>query len=160
LPIWHELKGDEVFKDMLSDSTGVMNCSDMIEIAKVDLNGDGNKEFLVRGKGPHLCSATGNCGYWVFEERDSRFRKLLASTDYVEVVGLEDPVQKSRTRGYSDLLLKGHSSASETSYRTYAFDGQQYVETRCTYERPKYFREGEGAWELVTCEEFERQPGH
>src|SRR4030095_11597368 len=35
LPIWHELKGDEVFKDMLSDSTGVMNCSDMIEIAKV-----------------------------------------------------------------------------------------------------------------------------
>src|SRR5687767_11183555 len=31
LKIWHELKQDEVFKQAISNSTGVMNCSDMIE---------------------------------------------------------------------------------------------------------------------------------
>jgi hypothetical protein len=78
LPIWHELKRDEVFKATLTDAHGVMNCSDMIEISKVHLNGDTEPELVVRGKG-NLCAASGNCGYWVFEKRGSQLRKLVSS---------------------------------------------------------------------------------
>lgn len=157
LPIWHELKKDKVFTDLLGSSSGVVNCSDIIGIEKADLDGDGNEDFLVRGNSPHLCSATRDCGFWVFEEEVSQFRKLLASTDYVDVVGLEDPVQKSGSHGYSNLMLKGHRSANETTFRTYEYNGRQYVETRCMDEVPKYRREGEGTMELIPCAELERR---
>lgn len=156
LPIWHKVKEDKVFQDMLSEFHGVMNCSDMIEIFKTDLNGDEKyRELLVRGKHPYLCS-NGNCGYWIFEEKESRFMRLLAATDYVEVVGLEYPVQRSKTLGYSDLVLKEHYG-SETFYRTFKFDGRQYAESRCVFERPKYFREGEGSVEILNCSEVRRR---
>lgn len=156
LPIWPELKRDEEFKDRL-DQTGVMNCSDMIAIEKVDLNSDGSAEFLVRGKGPYLCSAVGNCGFWIFEETKSRPRILLSASDYSDISQPDDQVSKSRTLGYSDILLKGHFSAAETAYYTYKFDGQKYIESRCMYEVPKPRREGEGSWELITCQEFDRR---
>ena len=156
LPIWPELKHDEGFKDRLYQ-TGVMNCSDMVEIEKVDLNFDGSAEFLVRGKGPYLCSAVGNCGFWIFEETKSRPRTLLSASDNSDISQPGDQVSRARTRGYSDILLKGHFSAAETGYYTYKFDGQKYVESRCMYEVPKPRRQGEGSWELITCQEFERR---
>src|SRR5215204_4901208 len=68
LPFWPELKNDSEFIKRLGVSNGVINCSDMVEIRKLDLNHDGIAEFLVRGKGPFLCSAMGNCGFWIFEQ--------------------------------------------------------------------------------------------
>jgi hypothetical protein len=160
LPLWHELKNDEVFNDLLSNSHGVMNCSDMIAVDRVDLDGDGSGEFVVRGKSPYLCSASSDCGFWVFEKKVSQLRKILAATDYVQVVGLENPVQNSGSNGYSNLLLMAHPSASQTSYRTFAYDGGQYVETRCVFEVPKYGRKGEGSMELIPCAEFGRREGY
>jgi hypothetical protein len=160
LPIWRELKSDSQFIERLSVSNGVMNCSDMVEIRKVDLNQDGVKEFLVHGKGPYLCSAMGNCGFWVFEQKQPGVRILLTAADRVHVQGIDDAIQRSRSRGYSNLLLKEHFSAAETTYRTYVFDGRRYIEDRCSYEVPKYDREGEGAWKLVTCKAFERELNH
>ena len=157
LPIWPELKRDTEFKDRLDQRTGVMNCSELIEIEKVDLNIDGSAEFLVRGKGQHLCSAVGNCGFWIFEETKARPRILLSASDYSDIAQPGDQVLRSRTRGYSDILLKGHFSAAETGYYTYKFDGQKYAESRCVYEVPKLRREGEGSWEIITCQEFDRR---
>lgn len=157
LPIWPELKRDEEFKDRMDQRTGVMNCSDMLEVKKVDLSFDGKAEFLVGGKGPYLCGAVGNCGFWIFEETKSRPRILLSASDYVDISELGDQVLRTRTNGYSDILLKGHFSAAETGYYTYKFDGQKYVESRCMYEAPKLHRGGEGSWELITCQEFVRR---
>src|SRR5215213_9157629 len=67
LPVWKELKKDEGFNDRLDGATGVMNCSDMLDVRKVDLNDDGTEEFLARGKASPLCGATGNCGLWIFD---------------------------------------------------------------------------------------------
>ena len=155
LPVWNVLKQDDEFSERVGYSEDGANCSEMLEVERVDLNRDGKKEFLVRGKNSHLCGATGNCGFWVFEEGRTRARLLLSASDYVDVE-LGQQVLRTRTNGYSDLLLKGHLSAAETGHYTYKFDGRKYVEAKCLYEVPKYDRRNEVSWEMVTCKEFDR----
>jgi hypothetical protein len=157
LPVWNELKKDKNFSEWVDGSEGVMNCSDMVAIKKTDLNRDGLEDTLVRGKGPHLCSATGNCGFWILSKHNDRWRTILSGSDYSEYETLEDQVQRTSTRRYSDILLKSHYTAAETGFRTYKFDGARYVESRCMYEVPKYGRDGEGSMKLITCAEFERR---
>lgn len=157
LPIWQELKKDEDFIDRLNAMGGTLNCSDMLEVKAIDLNRDGRLEFLVRGKDFQFCGATGNCKFWAFEKRGARARVILSASDYGENTPLGDQVQRSRTGGYANLLLKGHFTAAETSYTTYRFDGKRYVESRCMYEVPKHRRDGEGSMELITCDEFHRR---
>jgi len=157
LPIWSELKKDPEFVERTSGWYAVINCSEALDIKRVDLNRDGNAEFLVRGKSVPLCGAVGNCAFWVFEKRKARIVKILSASDYVDVAELGDQVMRSRTRGYSDLLLRGHFSAAETGYYTYKFNGKRYVEARCMYEVPNRTRGTEGGWEMITCEEFERR---
>ena len=157
LPVWNALKNDDEFSERVGHSNDSANCSDMLEVERVDLNRDGRKELLVRGKNFHLCGATGNCGFWVFEEGRTRPRMLLSASDYVDIAELGQQVLRSRTHGYSDLLLKGHFSAAETGHYTYKFDGQKYIQKRCMYEVPKYDRSNEVSWEMITCEEFDRR---
>ena len=157
LPIWHQLKKDEEFKHRVGHSSDSTNCSEMLEVYRVDLNRDGKKEILVRGKNFQVCGAVGNCGFWVFERAGSSFKKLLSSSDYVDISDLGEQIQKSRTKGYADLLLKGHFSAAETGFYTYKFNGRRYVESRCMYEVPKYTRQGEALSEMITCKEFDRR---
>ena len=157
LPVWNALKNDDEFSERVGHSNDSANCSDMLEVERVDLNRDGRKELLVRGKNFHLCGATGNCGFWVFEEGRTRPRMLLSASDYVDVAELGQQVLRSQTHGYADLLLKGHFSAAETGHYTYKFDGQKYIQTKCMYEVPKYDRSNEVSWEMITCEEFDRR---
>jgi hypothetical protein len=160
LPIWHELKKDEEFKDRVGYSSDSPDCSAMLEIETVDLNSDGKREFLARGKDFPLCSPVGNCGFWIFEKKGSRFRKLFSSSDYVDISALGEQVLRTRTKGYADLLLRGHFSAAETGYYTYKFNGRRYVESRCRYKVPSYDGGGSpSSWEMITCDEFDRRNG-
>jgi hypothetical protein len=129
----------------------------MISIRNVDLNRDGTDEILAKGKGPKLCSATGNCGFWVFLKSSGRWRVILSGSDYDESDDFEGVVQRRSNRGYANILLKGHLSAAETIYRTYRFDGGRYIESRCMYEAPKVRRDGDGGWEMITCVELNRR---
>jgi hypothetical protein len=157
LRIWHELRHDEEFNDRLRFSTGMLNCSEMLLVKGVDLNGDGNDEILVRGKGPQLCGATGNCGYWVFALTKARVRMLLSASDHTETYELGEEVQPSRSRGYADLILDRHHGAAETSFRTYRFDGIGYGESRCVYERRF---PGEGRRKVMTCADLDSRRGY
>ncbi|MEP7149530.1 MAG: hypothetical protein ABI857_11680 [Acidobacteriota bacterium] len=158
LPIWHELKNDNAFKERLQFSDGVANCSEMLETKKADLNRDNTDEFLVRGKGPVLCGGIGNCNYWVFEVKNGAVRKLLAGVHEADAheFGV-DEVQKSRTRGYSDILLTDRNGQNDLRFQTYRFDGTAYIESRCMSEVPRLLRDGAGSWELITCEEYYRR---
>jgi hypothetical protein len=156
LPIWSELKKDDEFKDRIDGETGQLNCSEMLEVRRLDLNRDGNDEVVVRGKGPDLCSGTGNCGFWVFERLNGRTRVLLSGSSYFDATEIGPEIQRSRTRSYSDILLTGHSSAAETSYRTYKYDGRRYTETRCMYQVPRYDSPDGRRLQWITCAEYDR----
>jgi hypothetical protein len=157
LPIWHELKKDAGFKDWTNE-TGQLNCSELLDVARVDLKGDGEeKEFLVRGKDAQMCSSVGNCGFWILGATKKGVRMLLSSTDFSAGSQIGEQIQPKRSKGYATILLKHHFTAAETGYTTYSFDGKEYVESRCVFEVPKHARHGEGSMEIISCKEFDRR---
>lgn len=152
--VWKELEKDEDFRERTGFSGISANCIDILEALSVDLNGDGQKEILLRGKLSPLCSAVGNCGFWIFEKKGKNYRKILASSDYAEIAEIGSQIKKTKTKGYNNILLKGHITAGDTSYRFYKFDGRKYKESKClvnayipgTSDNPK--------WEFMSCREF------
>lgn len=158
LPVWHELKRDSSFRTWMAHRSGNLNCSDLIDIKAVDLNQDGSNEFLVWGKDAQMCSGVGNCAFWIFGKRGRRTVSLLSETDFYGEQGeLGEQIQRSRTRGYPNILLKGHFSAAETFYTTFSFDGRKYVASKCMVEVPKWERGSGGSWQMITCKEWQRR---
>lgn len=157
LGVWQEIRKDKEFIERTSERFEDLDCSSLLDIKPIDLNRDGDPEFFVRGKNVPLCGGTGNCLFWIFEKKNSRMAVLLAGSDFVEMEELGEQVQRSRTNGYSDILLNGHFTAVETGYYTYKFDGKRYVESRCMYEIPDNDVRKEGSMEMITCEEFQRR---
>lgn len=158
LPIWNVLLKEKDFQEQSPFSLeGKLGCEDLLEIKRVDLNRDGNEEILVRGKNGNLCSAVGNCQFWIYEKKAGKYRKLLHETDYIDVSKLGKQILKIKTNKYSDILLKGHFTAADTTYSFYKFDGRKYklhkhlvhACTVCVGDNPK--------WEFITWKEFRRR---
>lgn len=157
LPLWNLLIKDKSFKDWWEVSRGSFDCSNALEIKEFDLNNDGQKEFLMRGKGFPFCSAVGNCAFWIYQKKGKKYRKLLYSTDYTDITELPNQIKKSRTKKFLDIVLKGHQSAADTSYDFFKFDGKKYrlfkslvhACTVCVGENPK--------WKFMTWKEYEKR---
>ena len=157
LPIWNLIKNDEQFLGQGDKMFLEPNCSNMFKIFNFDLNKDGKKEIILRGDSPDLCSAVGNCGFWIFEKKGRNYRKILSSTDYTDVNEMGDQIEESKTKGYYDVLLKGHLSASDTSYEFFKFNGKKYKTSKslvhactvCVGDNPK--------WEFITWKEYENR---
>lgn len=158
-PIWSILMRDKDFRENVAYSTENTNCTEALELFRSDLNRDGNDEILLRGKIIPLCGGVGNCQFWVFEQKGYRYKLLLSSSDYVDRSEMGQQIRRSRTKGYSDLVLKGHFSASDTSFTTYKFDGRKYRESRCLYETYRYNTDNKPVWYFVSCKEFYRRLG-
>jgi hypothetical protein len=157
LPLWNELIKDKDFQSWWKDSVNSLDCVEMFEIKEVDLNIDGRKEILLRGKNMNLCDAVGNCGFWIYEKKGDKYKKLLSSTDYIDITKIGNQVRKAKTNNYSNILLKGHLSGVDTEYTSYKFDGQEYKKTKClvhtyvpgTMDNPKH--------EFISCREWEKR---
>lgn len=128
----------------------------MFEIFKFDLNSDGRKEIILRGKVFGMCGATGNCGFWIFEKKGKKYRKVLRSHDYADITVMGEQIQKKKTNGFNNILLKYHFSVSKTVYSTYKFDGRKYVERKCLVSTPisKTLSEKTPKWHFVSCKKY------
>ena len=153
LPVWKILLKDKYFWEWEPIAEYSLDCKDMLEIKKVDLNQDGDVEILLRGNNFNLCSPVGNCAFWIFEKRIKNYRKILYSTDYIDVSKLGEQILKRKTNDYSDILLKGHLSGYETSFTKYKFNGKKYIETKCSVET--FHMNGER--EFITCKEWQKK---
>lgn len=154
-PIWKVLLKDKYFGEQSPFShEGKLGCEDLLEIKRVDLNHDGNKEILVRAINGNLCSAVGNCRFWIFETNGGKYRKLLDETDYTDVSKLGEQILKKRTRGYSDILLKWHIGAPDTGYQFYKFNGKKYKLSRDLVNAYSVDFEGKPTWEMISAKRF------
>jgi hypothetical protein len=152
LTIWKELINDKTFWEWQPVEGESLNCADMVEIRQADLNEDNQKEILVRGRNISLCSPVGNCAFWIFERKGKSYKKILYSTDYYSET--PDQIKKTSTKGYSDILLKGHFSASDTTYNLYKFDGKKYRENRCSVQAYVPGTSADPQWEFISCKEY------
>lgn len=155
LRVWKEVIKAENFREWDSTSHEIYDCSDLLEIKQFDLNNDGQKEILVRGKtSPNLCGGVGNCAFWVFAKKGNKYKKLLFSTDFADITELPKQVKKTKTNGYFDILLKGHLTAADTTYRTFKFDGKTYKERKCLVNTYIRGTNPNPKWEFIGCKEF------
>jgi hypothetical protein len=84
----------------------------------VDLNGDAIDDYLLQGA-PESCG-TGGCPYVVVNGASATFIGHLFGNPIV--------VRAESTRGFLNLDLYSHGSATTGSFTSYAFDGRTYVE--------------------------------
>lgn len=85
--------------------------------ARVDLNGDGAPDLLLRG-GPTFCG-TGGCTFFLF---DGRTLMALGT-----VFGSTVIVTKSNINGWPVLATFARGGATSGSFATFVHDGQQYL---------------------------------
>ncbi|HQU82235.1 MAG TPA: hypothetical protein PKY59_03880 [Pyrinomonadaceae bacterium] len=151
--IWNFLQNDRDFKEWNPITADSLNCEELLEIKEIDLNRDGKTEIFLSGKN-NLCSAVGNCAFWIFAKDKKGYKKLLYATDYNELEKFGTQIKNSKTNGFPDILLKGHLTASDTSYETYKFDGKKYKQSKCLVETPIVAVSENPKWEFVGCKQF------
>lgn len=155
-PIWKILMKGKDFRESVSYAPPTY-CEEVLDVTLIDVNGDGLPEIFLWAKTAHFCGAVGNCAFWIFQKRGSKYWMLLEASDYIDRSVMGEQLLRTKSQGYYDILLKGHLSGAETSFSYYKFNGRRYVETRCMYEVPKYDRQDHLSWEMITCEEFDRR---
>ncbi len=150
IPVWKELKKDKYFQERTENFYMNADCSEMFDIEKVDLNDDGQKEFIFWGNNGNLCGATGNCDVWIYEKKKSVYKKLLQSNAYNDGTNKWFELSKNKKNKYRNFVLKGHASGYETTVRFYEFNGKTYQESKCLFE--DYFLNEKVPF-VETCEE-------
>jgi len=148
---------DPEFLDRNVTYKGPVNCEELFEIKQVDLNRDGRKEILVRGTTIPLCGGVGNCSFWIFEKKRKNYRALISGSDYVDQSTMGSQVLPTSTKGYRDILLKGHFSSSETGYYYMKFNGRKYIDAKCLYNVFDKEVNGKAKFKFITCDEFEKE---
>lgn len=105
---------------------------------------------MVAGWNWALCSATGNCGVWVYGYRKGRLIKLLSDVSFSDSDDFPVSVSKAVTRGYKILRLKTHHSGYETASRKLVFHKLRYVEAECNVEIIGF----DGSRSVMSCEKW------
>lgn len=155
LPIWKEVIKTENFREWLSTPYESKDCNDLLDIKEFDLNNDGQKEILVRGKNSlNLCGGVGNCVFWVFAKNGNKYKTLLFSTDYADITDLPNQVKKTKTNGYFDIVLKGHMTARDTTYNFYKFDSKKYKEGKCLVDTFIEYKDDKPIYGFMSCKKF------
>ena len=153
LPIWNELKKDKDFREAAKDFYMQADCTEMLDVQKIDLNDDGQKEIVLWGQNGNLCGATGNCTLWIYENKNGKYKLLLRAGAYnAETRWFE--VKKAKSGGYRNLLLKTHFSGYETTYAFYKYNNNKYVKGKCLIY--SYFI-SEDEPSVMTCKEYNEE---
>ena len=104
----------------------------------IDLNSDGFPEVIAHLSGD-ACSPTGNCPLYVLRKTGKNYRVILEKQAAQSIF-----VQKTRSNGYSDVVVRMHGSATETGLFVYQFRQGRYWRTHCYDESFTYIgKDGE-----------------
>jgi hypothetical protein len=124
--IAHALRDSGVVEDGGVSEQQLAQVAAETRIKYVDLNGDGKAEVVAQAGGEESgCSPTGNCPFWILHRRGESYEILLDGEAQTFTI------QRTRTKGYLDIVLSRHGSAFESEARTYTFDGKFYREGSC-----------------------------
>jgi hypothetical protein len=119
-------KNDAMIADTIKDGTlKAANLAKGMSVKKIDLNKDGQPEYIVVIENVYLCGAHGNCTNRVYRKTGSKYQELLAENG--EMLTFE----KTSTNKFRDLRLEGSNTAFESSGRVFKFDGNTYKASEC-----------------------------
>ena len=130
LSVWNFLLEQNDFGNLANSvaDEGISNCSEIFQINEfIDLNNDGVKEVIVRGKNSLVNSTTGNYGTWICQKVGHSYKVIF------EESAEECKVKKSVTNGYRDIFIRGHASCCSSYLSTYKFHDGKYEESKCLF---------------------------
>ncbi len=117
---------DKSVSDALPDlEGGEKKLAESFLVEKKDLNKDGRAEYFATLENGFFCGAHGNCPRWVYSKTGGNFTLLLTTA------GQKLTTQKTISNKFFDLRSDGSSSAFETAYDIYKFDGSEYKAKDC-----------------------------
>lgn len=99
----------------------------------ISLTDDKRGDILVQGT-KRFCGATGNCTMWVFVRVHGELQLALKK------IGQFLIPEKSGDRGFRDIAIGMHDSATSQQYEEYRWNGTLYKRTDCY--RTEYQIEG------------------
>lgn len=111
-----------------NDFPQAINCKDIYELKKVDLNKDGRKEILIEGSTFGLCNMRGNCEFWVFEKVGKKYKQIL----YHEWT-FSYKISHRFTNGYANIEVYANSSNGNPSHylHIHKFNHKSYKLKKC-----------------------------
>lgn len=119
-------KNDAIIADGINDGgLKAENLAKAMSVKKMDLNKDGQPEYLVMLEDTYFCGAHGNCPNWVYRKSGSEYQLLLSTA------GESLTLDKTSTNKFRDLRSEGSNSAYESSGTVFKFDGNAYKEGEC-----------------------------
>ncbi|HKS83079.1 MAG TPA: hypothetical protein VJR23_16365 [Candidatus Acidoferrales bacterium] len=92
-------------------------------VKMIDVNGDGTPEVIAQGmKG---CGVVGNCSLWVFRKVGNHYGLILSG------YGQTFTIQTESTKGFKDIVVASHSSATDSALTLFRYDGSRYQAAGC-----------------------------
>lgn len=119
------VKDDKEVGEMLDDIGGYEGALKLTHVRKLDLNRDGQPEYLVELEEGHLCGALGNCPDWVYRKTGEGYELLLRTR------GRQLLLEKTSAGGYRDLRSEAGDTAWQGDFAIYQYDGKKYRANRC-----------------------------
>jgi hypothetical protein len=109
----------------------------------LDLNGDGVPEIIAQGTPVDGgCSQAGNCRFWILQKSEHEYKLLFYRADVQSFT-----IQSSRSKGFTDIAVKTHSSATGSTVRLVQYHDGEYHEAGC-YLASWAVRQGDAGHEL------------
>ena len=94
-------------------------------VRKMDLNSDGQPEYVAVLEDDTICGNLGNCPQSIYDKKGGEYNVLLESRS--QVIKLE----KNSTKGYLDVRTELSNGASSGFYYIYKFNGKRYLPSKC-----------------------------
>lgn len=155
-PIWKRLVKD-FLSDGVPDHLRKADCNDFFETKRIDLNNDGRRDLLIRGKESPVCLWNGNCVFIVVRNTRVGYQPILGVIDYWEATGhLGKQIRRRRTNGFHDLTVAEHLNSSDTMYTRYSFHKRGYKEASCKVNAYVRGTAPKERWKLISCREYKR----
>ena len=155
-PFWFDLLKEKRLVSILFQSRlqPEYDCSRILRVSDVDLNGDGHPEQYVRFDTLSACSATANCPvavYRIDEYERSQMRTSAGIMDFslrrilFNIGALSIEFQDTTTNGFKDAVVRVNANPDGHYLERYKFDGDEYKRDTCFEDR------GTGAVERTSC---------
>ena len=146
LGIWNEIWKDNFLKEFFENGIPEGDCAEYLDISRmVDLNDDGKKELIVKGKG--RISAASTMPIWVIQKNTSNYKILLQEQ------GEFYKIEKTKTNGYRDLYFPSRRTVMSSFLSTYKFKEGVYHRSKCQVE---FFYEESKFRKIFNCNDKKR----
>jgi len=96
------------------------------EYYRVDLNDDGDPEYMIEGSSA-FCGSAG-CAVWIYRRTEDTYEMIFDGDGVTSNVGLfPQAVLPAKTNGFRDLLFKDEPWEAGPFFQVIYFDGKKYV---------------------------------